>query len=581
MICTKKKIIICLMLFSVFIFPRSAGAINTATIGIWPGNPDPKVSFSDSWLIYNLDLGQKKTDAVVVKNVKEETVVIKLYAVDATTTSEGTFALLPEDAERKDVGSWVKLPGNEFEIAPGTEVRIPFTIEIPPNADAGDHMGGIITQEIETAEDNTQVGNMGIKIISRVGLRIYETVPGEVKKGFEITRFDWKMGPSGIKSIVKDILDINQKTFFFTGIKNKGNVRISPRITIDVKNIFGMTVAHIDKSVIESVFPRGEIEEGAVTWNGMPYFGRYKVTMTTEFAEEGVGKDTRELIIWAVPYRIIFLLLIFSIIFVLFRLIKIYFQEAKKEKMPIYTVNLGDNLADIASKFAVPWKKLAKLNYIGKPYEIRQGEKLFIPVNRKNKIIINQARQVGDLAPSIFERSGNSKLKKKRVLIVVISLILIGGGSIWVMKKRQEKMIHQEYTAPPQANQEPKKETTEKTAAGAFKKSSVNVQIVSITSNDQDSSGRLFKKFELMGYKVSLSPETSGKYTSTTIEYDPMKKEQAEMVKNDLGVKDQNIDMKEVADLGANMVIYNKLDKNIYFPTDFYLGTGASPLKNN
>ena len=190
-----------------------------------------------------------------VINNKDETVVVKLYAVDATTTSDGSFALLAEDDARKDIGGWVKLAVNELEVPPKSERLVPFTVNIPGNADVGDHMGGIVMQELDNGQEN--VSGMGVKIITRVGVRIYETVPGEVKKDFEITKFDWRTEPTGKPDFIKDLLDINKRTVFFTGIKNKGNVRISPKVTIDVKNIFGMTVAHLADKEMGVIFPQG------------------------------------------------------------------------------------------------------------------------------------------------------------------------------------------------------------------------------------------------------------------------------------------------------------------------------------
>ena len=88
--------------------------------------------------------------------------------------------------------------------------------------------------------------------------------------------------------------------------------------------------------------------------------------MTTNFFEDGVGQGSKELVIWVIPYRIIFLLVILLALSILAKLIWVYLREASKEKMPIYTVQLGDNLADLEKKFSVAWKKLAKLNSIRK-----------------------------------------------------------------------------------------------------------------------------------------------------------------------------------------------------------------------
>jgi hypothetical protein len=553
-----------LLVFLVLFLPQFAKAVNTGTVGILPGNPDPDVRFSDAWLMYKLDLGQGKSDSIRVLNNKDETVVVKLYASDATTTIDGSFTLLTEEAIKKDVGSWVKLAVDEVEIAPKSEKIIPFTINIPKNADVGDHMGGIVMREMET-DESANIPGMGVRIITCVGVRIYETVPGEVKKIFDVTRFDWRFEPSGKASWIKNFLDINKKTIFFTGIKNKGNVRISPKITIDIKDIFGRTVAHLPDQEAGVIFPGEEVKEAAVTWEDMPIFGRYKVLMTANFFEDGVGHGSREVIIWAIPYRIIFLLVILAVFFILTRLTKIYFQEASKEKMPIYAVRLGDNLADVAKKFSVSWKKIAKMNYIGKPFEIRAGEKLFIPVTRRNIKMISEMKNKMELEPSISERAGIAGFKRKRIFFIGLVFILIGSGTVWALKARQGKIIHQEIKVPEAASQAPKEETEEKTKSGVFKKSSVNMAVITPPGADQKSSDKLLKKFALMGYNVRLAGVSGERdYKITTIEYKTGKKDQAEMVKNDLGIEDE-VELKEMPNLDSDAVIYNFAPADAFF----------------
>ena len=70
------------------------------------------------------------------------------------------------------------------------------------------------------------------------------------------------------------------------------------------------------------------------------------------------------------------------------------------------------------------------------------------------------------------------------------------------------------------------------------------------------------KKFELMGYQVHLDnsvPERD--YTATTIEYKPDKKDQADMVKTDLGLAG-DINMQEAADAKSDVVIYSFAPQN-------------------
>jgi LysM repeat protein len=566
-----KKIVAVLGLLFLFAFPLSTRSMGANTIGLIPAYPDPKIYGSDIRFMYNLDLKQSKIDGFRVINNRDDTVVIKLYPVDASTTSEGTYSLLLEDDLRQDVGKWMHLAVNEIEIGPRTEKTVPFEIAIPENADTGDHFGGLIMEEINT---NDTLTGTGIRVLTRIGTRVYETVPGEVRKNLNITRFDYGFAGSGVASFFKDFLDINKRTLFYVGFKNGGNVKLSPKITLDVKNMFGGRTVHVENPDGGIVFPRGETNGSVIAWEGVPLLGRYTAKVTVNTAEPGIEDQTRELVIWAFPYKMAFLLILLIIIIILLRLTKTYFSEAAKEKYPIYKVKLGDNLVMLSEKFNLPWKKIARANYIGKPFEIKEGEKLFIPLTRKNKALLEQMKTAEELAPSLMERSGKSGLKKGRVFAVIIVLILIAGGSVWYVKFRN-RTVHEVLPVETPVREVPK-ETQEKTAGGAFKKSSVNTEIITLASGELESSKRLLKKFELMGYSVSLSPDNSGKYQETTIEYAPDRKDQADMVKNDLEApKDQTIEMKEIAGLAKDVIVYSKLDKGLYLKADDYVDQGA------
>ena len=107
-----------------------------------------------------------------------------------------------------------------------------------------------------------------------------------------MTRFDYRVESNSTKSFWKDLLDINKKTYFFVGIKNSGNIKISPRVTLGLKNIFGQTVFSVRDKDLGGVFPRSENNENAIVWDKMPIFGRYAATVTVSFPDQGMPDQT-------------------------------------------------------------------------------------------------------------------------------------------------------------------------------------------------------------------------------------------------------------------------------------------------
>jgi LysM repeat protein len=542
---------------------KAAYAVNTGTIGLLPAYPDPNVKNSMSWFIYNLDLGKSREDALRVINNKEETAVIKLYAVDATVTSDGAFALLAENDPRKDVGSWVKLALNEVEIPPKSEKLIPFTISIPSNADTGDHAGGIVMQEVDNGNQN--VNGTGVKIITRVGVRIYETVPGELKRSFSFIKLDWSLVKNESANWFKKLIGLDKKTLFFVGLKNEGNTKISPKIKVEIKNMFGRISGEVPESEIGVVFPRTETADSIVTWNGMPFIGRYTAKVTASFPEN-LNEGTKELEIWAFPYLLVVeLVFIFIIINILWLIIQ-YFMEASKEKMPIYIAKEGDTLPALAEIFGIKWKKLVKYNELRKPYLIKPEQKLFIPINIEkyaNYELLKKLYNKGSIEIPMNERDyAEKKSRKKLIMLTIMFAVAIVGCSIYYFKFRNP--VKPASSGTPQEQNIPEKatETGDKTTSGIIKKSGIKVEICSPANADPQSNSRLQNKLHLIGYVSYISQNSCERsYENTTIEYKTGNKEQADIVKNDIGITGQ-VNLVEIQNLSGDMIVNNYANKN-------------------
>ena len=101
------SLIACLTVFTLPV--ASVLALSSGGVGGYPANPDPSVQYSESWFIYNLDLGESKDDAVLVFNAADEPKAVKIYAVDSTPSNQGNFALKAEGDPNVGVGGWIEL----------------------------------------------------------------------------------------------------------------------------------------------------------------------------------------------------------------------------------------------------------------------------------------------------------------------------------------------------------------------------------------------------------------------------------------------------------------------------------------
>ncbi len=224
-----------------FVGAFGAHAINYGGIGIYPNKSevDSKNSLSKAWFIYTLDPGEIKYGKVDIVNNSDESVEIEIYPVDAVTTSDGAFAPEPKDRKKIDVGSWVVLNETELFLDPREKRVVDFVMNVPENVEVGDHMGAIIAQRKKISKSS--IGS-GMNISTRVGARMYITIPGKMVKKLGFDDFS-------VETHEKERLITSVSSF-----SNKGNVRIRLKGKIEVVDSFGKVVNALDIPERE-VFP--------------------------------------------------------------------------------------------------------------------------------------------------------------------------------------------------------------------------------------------------------------------------------------------------------------------------------------
>ena len=86
----------------------------------------------------------------------------------------------------------------------------------------GEHSGGIILQKAQAGE---ATGQTGATIVTRVGIRVYETVPGEIIKDLDLVDFTVNLSTIKPDQPVYDIILIAQ---------NKSNVTLKPQVDLTI-----------------------------------------------------------------------------------------------------------------------------------------------------------------------------------------------------------------------------------------------------------------------------------------------------------------------------------------------------------
>ncbi len=170
--------LILIILSGIAILTNNALAVEYGGIGGKPAYPRSDNPRTKSIFVYTLEPGAVQKDGVLLMNNANETKTLLLDAVDSMISSGGAFACRQSGEPKSDVGSWITLAKSEAALASAATKIIPFTINVPQNADVGEHDGCIIIQE---KKEPTSVQS-GVTLSFRTGIRVAITIPGEITK---------------------------------------------------------------------------------------------------------------------------------------------------------------------------------------------------------------------------------------------------------------------------------------------------------------------------------------------------------------------------------------------------------------
>jgi hypothetical protein len=217
------SILACLFLATItagnrFIVVR-AQSESTTSFSIQTTRPVDANSKNGSYFTYELQPGSQINDEALVINSGSEPVTLRLIAADGLTGQNGGTALIDPGNEntspRNRVGNWVQLSTNQVTLQPGEQVMVPFTITVPADAEAGQHIGGLLVEDVNASANDTSAqsgdGQIVVHLVKRVGLAIVVTIPGEFNISLSVDQ-------------IRFVSQSEQGTTFAVTVSNQGNI---------------------------------------------------------------------------------------------------------------------------------------------------------------------------------------------------------------------------------------------------------------------------------------------------------------------------------------------------------------------
>lgn len=291
------------------------GVLTTYALTVSPARAeptaDPGETISDSFLVIN-EQNSDQTFYTSVENFESQ-------------GESGT----PNFTNSKDgLPSWIKVE-EKVVLKKGERIKIPYTITVPKDADAGGHYAAIFLSTVppSTGEGQVSVG-------AKVGMLVLLKVTGNIKEQAGLLSFLLKEDKKTITNLPID---------FVYRFKNDGNDRVKPEGLITIKNTLGIETSHLDANLsLGNVLPgsirRFEVHYGekqgpaisAPFLDHVKYqmnnfaLGMYTATIDLSFGNS--GKATSSLSYFVIPWQLLSVVLgsVLVLILLLLMLVKRY-----------------------------------------------------------------------------------------------------------------------------------------------------------------------------------------------------------------------------------------------------------------
>ncbi|HMQ01768.1 MAG TPA: hypothetical protein PKD79_01715 [Candidatus Doudnabacteria bacterium] len=143
---------------------------------------------------------------------------------------------------REGLATWVNVAPS-INTTPGEQVVIPFSIQIPRNAEPGGYFASIF---VRTTPPPTSANEVSIG--ARLGTLLFVRVNGEMREGVTILEYATKDSQRVFTSLPVE---------FYYRFQNTGADRVKPEGSIIIKNVVGLTAKNLSANRTEgSVLPR-------------------------------------------------------------------------------------------------------------------------------------------------------------------------------------------------------------------------------------------------------------------------------------------------------------------------------------
>lgn len=313
--------------------------------------------------------GQTVNSTVVVRNQSKTAITVNMYAADGAKTDLGALTLVQPYDEQKGIGAWTTLEETTVSLEGDAQETVNFSITVPAGTPPGTYAGGIAAASIGVKRNDGLNTGTGAIASTRMILPIIVAVPGE-----RIVNYSWD--GFSYESNDHNIL-LNLQNGGNTMVEVEGNITLSGFPFFETQTIPVAKITLLQKEKVSI----------PIKINKKPFIGFFTAKAALTFSETDFINRTTTILATeerTIHYNIIPWLSIAILVFV-FVLAGIVWYISKQQwegylkRCDDYIVNDNETLVLIAKKYGISWKKLAKMNKLKAPFEVKSGQTLLVP----------------------------------------------------------------------------------------------------------------------------------------------------------------------------------------------------------
>lgn len=263
-----------------------------------------------------LNPGDNYDGEFTVTNIGSEEFDFKVYASPFSVVGENYDHDYSSEKQYNQIYRWVTFEQETYTLAVNESQVVTYHIEVPEDVAAGSQHAVLFA---ESSGSSASGDASGIKAVSRVGMRLAASIPGDTRVAIEINDYQLK----------RLYLSFNgPKISASSKIKNTGNVDAEAEYSLTVNPFFGGETVYND-SKTQLIYPDSEYKNEMV-WEHTPLLGLFSVTYS---AVSGEASEEQTRVVFVIPMWLVIIVILLLTLLIVWIILKVKKRRQLRSKV--------------------------------------------------------------------------------------------------------------------------------------------------------------------------------------------------------------------------------------------------------